>query len=55
MPFQSSTESEVRKLSVLLPKSTHLRLKKKAVCGDSTITDVVTALIDQYLYEAVDS
>ncbi len=54
MSVQSSSANEVRKLSVLLPKSTHLRLKKKAVYGDSTITDVVTALIDQYLAEAVD-
>ncbi len=49
MSAQSSNVNEVRKLSVLLPKSTHLLLKKKAVCGDSTITDVVTSLINQYL------
>ena len=54
MPVQSSNVNEVRKLSVLLPKSTHLLLKKKAVCGDSTITDVVTSLINQYLGDAVD-
>ena len=40
---------DVRKLSVLLPKEVHLRLKRSAVLNDKTITDIVTDLIDGYL------
>jgi hypothetical protein len=45
----SSHIDEVRKLSVLLPKQMHYKLKKAAVQDDRTITDVITALITNYL------
>jgi len=38
-----------KKLSVLLPSSTHKELKLKALEEDKSITEVVLELIDAYL------
>ena len=52
MTSRSATE-DLCKLSVLLRKSVHRRLKRQAFTDDQTITEVVTYLIEKYLADAV--
>lgn len=52
MTTHSATE-DLCKLSVLLNKSVHRRLKRKAFTDDQTITEVVTYLIEKYLAGAI--
>lgn len=47
-----SAAEDVCKLSVLLKKSVHRRLKRQVLTDDQTITEVVTYLIEKYLENA---
>lgn len=47
-----SASEDLCKLSVLLKKSVHRRLKRQAFTDDQTITEIVTYLIEQYLADA---
>lgn len=40
---------DFKKLSVLLPKPVHKRLKQQVYMQDSTLTEVITDLITAYL------
>jgi len=41
--------SDQKKLSVLLPNSTHKSLKLKALSEDKSITEIITTLVEKYI------
>jgi hypothetical protein len=42
----------VKKLSVLLPASLHMRAKRRAVLSDQSLTDLIVTLLSQHLDSA---
>ncbi|MCP9859320.1 MULTISPECIES: hypothetical protein [unclassified Cyanobium] len=46
------TGKSIKKLSVLLPATLHLRAKRQAVLNDQTLTDLIISLLLDYLESA---
>jgi hypothetical protein len=43
--------TNTRRITIIIPKDTHLALKLEAVKQETTVSDIVRALIDRWLQE----
>jgi len=48
---EKSMSANTRRITIIIPKDTHLALKLEAVKQETTVSDIVRTLIDRWLQD----